>query len=100
MACHRLVGDQHAFLDDGLCQRALALDERDGMALVVELDLDLRHIEVNGAAAMALGLENMAQCFKRLEHLADVLVVREERLCLVDEDLVDNVVGQTAVDVG
>ena len=99
VACHRLVGDQHAFLDDGLCQRALALDERDGMALVVELDLDLRHIEVNGAAAMALGFENMAQCFKRLEHLADVLVVREERLCLVDEDLVDNVVGQTAVDV-
>ena len=99
VARHRLVRNQHALLDNGLRQRALALDERNRMALVIELDLDLRHIEVNRATAMALGLEDMAQRFERLEHLADVLVVRDERLRLVDEHLVDDVVGQAAVNV-
>ena len=96
---HRLVRDQHALFDDGLRQRSLALNESDRMSFVIKFDLDLRHVEVNRAAAMALSLEDVAQRFERLEHLADVLVVRDERLCLVDEDLVDNVVGQTAVDV-
>ena len=96
---HRLIRDQHALFDDGLRQRALALNEGDRMSFVIEFDLDLRHVEVNRAAAMALGLEDVAQRFERLEHLADVLVVRDERLRLVDEHLVDDIVGQAAVNV-
>ena len=94
-----LVRREHAFLDDGLGERALALDEGDGVALLVELDLDLGDVEVDGAAAVALGFHDVPQFLERLEHRQEVALRLDGLGVFVDEDFVDDVVGEAAVDV-
>ena len=99
MTGNRFVGNQHALFDDGFRKRAFALDEGYRMSLFIEFDLDFRHIEINRAAAVALGLEDIAQVFQCHEHLADVLIVRIERFLFIDEHFVDDIVRQAAINV-
>ena len=94
-----LIRREHALLDDGLGERALALDEGDRVALLVELDFDLGDVEVDGAAAVALGFHDMPQFLERLEHRQEVALRLDGLGVFVNEDFVDDVVGEAAVDV-
>src|SRR5574344_755313 len=96
---YRLIGCQHAFLDNGLSQRTLTLDERDRMSLFVQLDLDLWQVEVDRATTMTFGLEYIPQPRKRRQHIMDIMIVRQERFFLAYQHLVDDIIRQTAIDM-
>ena len=62
------------------------------MPIGIELYLDLGQLKVNRSAPMALGTQHLAQTAQRLEHRADVAVVRDERL-ITGKDAVDERIG-------
>ena len=96
---HRFIGRQHAFFNNGLCQAAFALDECHRMTIFIELYLYLRQVKVDGAAAVALSFQSPTQFRQGFQHGQNIAIVRQERLCLIHQYLVDNIVGQAAVDV-
>ena len=90
------VGEDHEFFDDLLGLAALAHDDVDGMTGVVEDDLALWQIKLEGAAFYAIVVEG----FREGAHVVEGVHVRwifGEFLRL--QDLVDGVVGEAALDI-
>ena len=94
-----LVRREHALLDHRLCERPRALDERDGLAALVELHLDFGHVEADGTALMPRLFHRVMHLAKRREKRQEVGILRAHRIRSLGENLVDERIGQATIDV-
>ena len=87
-----LVGRQHELLDDAVGDVALRARDAGHQAVLVELDHRLGQIEVDGAAAHALAVEDQRQLAHQLEDVDQPAVVLAQR-GIAFEDEVDVGIG-------
>jgi len=85
MLRHRLVRRQHELLDDHLGDRALALHDIDRLAVLVDDDLRLLEVEVDGAALHPLVAQLQRQLLHQLEHVDEARVPLLQLGIVVDQ---------------
>ncbi|MPN23861.1 hypothetical protein SDC9_171254 [bioreactor metagenome] len=95
MLRHRLVGDEHAFLDEGFRNTLGARLHPGGLSRCVTADHDLAGLEIQAAPVHAFSLERGSQSREIPEHGKDVGVFLLQRRVRAREQDIAVLIGHT-----